>query len=48
MVNLLRLVVLVAALLAGAMTNVMAGDDAFNPCGPPACIPGVTPGCPGF
>ena len=40
MVNLLRLVVLVAALLSGAMTNVMAGD-AFNPCGPPTCIPGV-------
>jgi hypothetical protein len=42
MVKLLRLVVLVSALVAGTAPSVLAGyDDAFNPCGPPTCIPRV-------
>lgn len=40
MVKLLRLVVLVSALVAGAAPSVFA--EPFNPCGPTAgCIPGV-------
>jgi hypothetical protein len=41
MVKLVRLVVLVSALVAGAAPSVWA--EPFNPCGPPGggCVPGV-------
>jgi hypothetical protein len=42
MVKLIRLVVLVSALVASAAPSVLADyDDAFVPCGPSPCIPGV-------